>query len=98
VLEYWSDGKRGNKSILYFSQHSRPPIPLLISSPFQIRFFDFRIFSRGIVSRRSLAKTEVLPYRTATGPTSQFHSALPLVGIQDVAKAVTHQVKAHDDD
>jgi hypothetical protein len=24
--------------------------------------------------------------------------ALPLVGIQEVAKAVTHQVKAHDDD
>ncbi len=33
-------------------------------------FSDFRIFSRGILSRRSLAKTKAQPYRTTTGPTS----------------------------
>ncbi len=29
---------------------------------------------------------------------SDFRLALPLVRIQDIPKAITHQVKAHDDD
>ena len=31
-------------------------------------------------------------------PPSAFRLALPLVRIQDIPKAVTHQIKAHDDD
>lgn len=30
--------------------------------------------------------------------TFQLPLALPLVGIQDIPKAITHQIKAHDDD
>jgi len=31
-------------------------------------------------------------------PTSDFFLALSLMGIQDIPKAVTQQIKAHDDD
>ena len=31
-------------------------------------------------------------------PPSDFRLALPLVRIQDIPKAITHQIKAHDDD
>jgi len=47
---------------------------------------DFRIFSRGILSRLSLAKTDLSPYRTKTGlfsdfriPTSDFNFPLSSV-------------------
>jgi hypothetical protein len=45
---------------------------LLITRPLS----DFRIFSRGILSRRSQAKTEGLPYRTMTGPPSSVSRTL----------------------